>query len=176
MTRDVISELEEMMKAIEDAPEHIRDIAVDIEQMFDEACDNMARVEESYVRQFVPDYDVDGHTALNDLLRASEEKSRIWMMSSLIAYATEGSAAENFPENFADGLKAAAKPADRELPEGMTEHVRAFNSLTTDQIDLTLDKGVSVLRNEISSLRWRDFSRRVESYLGRDNKPELVVT
>ena len=174
MTKDIAAEIEEMLRSIEDAPEEVRRIVVDIQDMFDETCADMVSTEESLVRQFILDYDVHGESALNELLHASQEKTRMWVMSSAIAYAV-GDDSENFPYNFADSLKSAAQPAKREMPDDMTENVRAFNSLTTDEADSKLTRGVSVLRNELSALRMRNFSRRVESYLDREAKPTLVV-
>ncbi|MGN7438578.1 MAG: hypothetical protein ACTHOO_08040 [Alcanivorax sp.] len=173
--RDIAAEIQAMLDSIEYAPEQTQQIISDIQEIYEETCDYMLSAEERFVQQFVPEYKVGGETALNDLIRASEEKSRFWLVSSAIFKAT-GDDSDGFPENFADMIKDAAIPPNRRMPDDISERAQAFNKLTTDEISLTLDKGVSFIRNELASLRIRDFSRRLESYLDRDSKPGLVIT
>ena len=173
--RDIAAEIQAMLESIEYASDQTKQIVSDIQDIYEETCEYMQDAEERFITQFVPDYDVNGETALNDLMRASEEKSRFWLISSAIMSAT-GEEEGEFPENFADLIKSVAEPADREMPQDISERAQEFNQKTTAEISLEIDKGVSFIRNEVASLRLRDFSRRIEEYLDRDQKPALVIT
>lgn len=173
--RDIAAEIQAMLESIEHASDQTKQVISDIQDIYEETCAYMQDAEERFITQFVPDYDIDGETALNDLMRASEEKSRFWLISSAIMKATGDEKAE-FPENFADMIKEAAQPPNREMPQDISERAQEFNRKTTQEISLTIDKGVSFIRNEVASLRIRDFSRRIEDYLDRDQKPTLVIT
>jgi len=173
--RDIAAEIQAMLESIEYASDQTKQVISDIQDIYEETCEYMQDAEESFVQQFVPDYDINGETALNDLMRASEEKSRFWLISSAIMSATDEEEG-GFPEKFADMIKDVAQPPNRDMPQDISERAQEFNRKTTAEISLTIDKGVSFIRNEVASLRLRDFSRRIEEYLDRDQKPSLVIT
>lgn len=174
MSDNPFDEVQAFLDDLENQPKHIQEAMAAILTILDESVQATYKAQESVVGQYVDDYDVSARTPLNRSLEASKLKSGDMLL--FLAASCAMDEPENFPENFADSVKATATPFDRDMPADTHTHIQEFHAASYDApIATTIDDGVSFVLNEVGNVFFCDFSRRMEDYLDRDQGPALVV-
>ena len=174
MIDNPFDEVQDFLDNLDKQPKHVREAMASITTILDESVQATYKAQESVVGQYVDDYDVSARTPLNRSLEASKLKSGDMLL--FLAASCAMDEPESFPDNFADSVKDSATRFDRAMPEDAKTHIQKFHAASYDApIETTIDDGVSFVLNEVGNIFLRDFSRRMEAYLDRDESPSLVV-
>lgn len=171
---DSFGELQKFHDDLENQPKHIRDSVANINYLLDRSIDCITcDAQKSILSQYVDDYKSETITPLN--MSLDNIKLKVADMFMYMAASCAIDDPENFPVNFADQVREVSSPLLLDKPNDISDQLQSFYNASSDNPATRIDDGVSDILNEVENVFVRDFSRRLDNYLGVEEKLALVI-
>jgi len=171
---DSFDELQKFHDNLENRPKHIRDYIAQINHLLDQSIDCITcDAQKSILGQYVDDYKSEAITPLN--MSLDNIKLKVADMFMYLAASCAIDDPENFPVNFADQVREVSPSLLLDKPENISYQLQSFYNASSDNPATRLDDGVSDILNEVENIFVRNFSRRLDDYLGVEEKLALVI-
>ncbi len=167
---------EKFQKYVDDLdqqPAHIQMFFADVQNILEDAMIESKKTQASFLKQYIDGYDKDADTALNeslDITRLTIADMQLYLAASCIE--NDG---DDYMASFADAVRENAETFDEAANDGIGWQLREYNSKHFNEAANVISEGVSYTHNLVGALFLRDFSRRLDGYLGANQRPQLVI-
>jgi len=171
---DRFGELQKFLDDLENQPKYIGDYISQINHLLDQSIDCITcDAQKSILSQYVDDYKSEALTPLNMSLDNIKLKVADTFMYWAASCAIDDP--KGFPVNFADQVREVSSPLLLDKPNDISDQLQSFYNSSSDNPATRIDDGVSDILNEVENVFVRDFSRRLDDYLGVEEKLALVI-